>query len=85
MLTAKQRDELLLRIDERVEKLRGDMKDAKSAEGFARCQVHQREMDNIKNSLKWSKRTVIGGVITLDDDITNILRTRYCLMKFPQN
>ena len=65
MLTDDQRDELLIRIDERVEKLRGDMKEAKSADGFARCQVHQSEMDNIKNSLKWSKRTVVGGVLTL--------------------
>jgi hypothetical protein len=65
MLTAKQRDELLIRIDERVDKLRADMKDAKSAEGFARCQVHSTEMNAIKNSLKWSKRAVIGGVLTL--------------------
>ena len=65
MLTRQERDELLVRIDERVSKLRDDMKTAKSTEGFARCQVHQSEMDNIKNSLKWSRRTVLGGILLL--------------------
>ena len=65
MLSNDQRDELLIRIDERVSKLRDDMKQAKSETGFARCQVHTSEMNTIKSSLKWSRRTVIGGVIAL--------------------
>ena len=65
MLTDRERDELLIRIDERVDELRRDMKQAKSETGFARCQVHMSQMNAIKGSIKWSRRTVIGGVIAL--------------------
>ena len=65
MLTDYQRDELLIRIDERVDKLRGDMREAKSTEGFARCQVHATQVENIQNSFKWSKRLVVGAILSL--------------------
>ena len=65
MLTAKQRDELLVRIDERVNELRDDMKTAKIETGFARCQVHATQVENIQNSLKWSKRLVVGAILSL--------------------
>ena len=65
MLTAKQRDELLIRIDERVSKLRDDMRTAKGDTGFARCQVHSTEMNTIKNWFKWSKRLVVGAILSL--------------------
>ena len=65
MLTDQQRDELLIRIDERVEKLRADMQEAKSADGFARCQVHATRVESIQSSLTWGKRLVVGGILTL--------------------
>lgn len=65
MLTDNDRDELLIRIDERVDELRRDMKHAKGDKGFARCQVHTTKMNAIQNSLKWSKRTIIGGSIAV--------------------
>ena len=61
MLTDDQRDELLIRIDERVSKLGGDMKQAKSAEGFARCQVHKTQIDAMQTSLTWARRLVVGA------------------------
>ena len=65
MLTDDQRDELLIRIDERVSKLGGDMKQAKSAEGFARCQVHKTQIDAMQTSLTWARRLVVGGILSL--------------------
>ena len=65
MLTDNDRDELLIRVDERVKKLRDDMKEAKSITGFARCQVHKTEVDGVKNSLKWSRRLIAGGLFTV--------------------
>ena len=63
MLTDADRDELLIRIDERVKKLRDDMKEAKSAAGFARCQVHAAQVEDIKSLLTWGKRLIAGGVV----------------------
>ena len=51
MLTNDQRDELLIRIDERVAGLRRDMKTAKGETGFARCQVHATQVEGVQNSL----------------------------------
>ena len=65
MLTNNQRDELLIRIDEQVSKLRDDMKTAKSETGFARCQVHAAQVESIQNSFKWSKRLVVGAILSL--------------------
>lgn len=62
MLTQDKRDEMLIRMDERIGKLREDMKVAKSAEGFARCQVHTAKMDRIQSNTKWMKRSGIAAV-----------------------
>lgn len=63
MLTQEQRDEMLIRMDERVGKLREDMKEAKSAAGFARCQVHAEKVDRIQSNTKWFKRTGLLAMV----------------------
>jgi hypothetical protein len=63
MLSENQRDEILVRLDERVGELQKDMKEAQHDPGFTRCQVHATEMDSIKGSLKWFRRTAVGGLI----------------------
>ncbi len=64
MLSADQRAEILIRLDERVKKIRDDQKEIneklESKEGYARCQMHQQDLDEIK----WVRRTSIGAVIT---------------------
>lgn len=65
MLTDDERDALLIRLDERTQQLITDMTLAKSQTGFARCQVHATEMQTIKDSAKWSRRVVGGGVLLM--------------------
>ncbi len=63
-----QRDELLIRLDERVEKIRDDQKSFNkiaTGAGWGRCQVHAADLDSIKSTVKWTRRTVIGGAIAL--------------------
>jgi hypothetical protein len=57
--------DLLVRIDERVDELRRDMKLAKSKDGFARCQVHKTEVDGVLKSVTWGRRLVVGGILSL--------------------
>ena len=68
MLTPDQQAEILIRLDERVKKIRDDQKDMKtkmeSTEGYPRCQMHQQDLDEIKGIIKWVRRTTIGAVIT---------------------
>ncbi len=55
------RDELLIRLDERVEKIRKDQKAfntiAVSPKGWGRCQVHETKIESARSTLKWAKRT----------------------------
>jgi len=58
------RDELLIRIDERL----GSMQDKiaeittqiDSPDGSARCQLHHQAIEDLKDSRKWFKRSVLG-------------------------
>jgi hypothetical protein len=67
MLTEKKRDELLIRLDERVDKIRSDQKELKKAmesdKGFTRCQIHAQDIQEIQDKLKWYQRTAIGAVL----------------------
>ncbi len=60
-MNEKDRDELLIRLDERVDKIRKDQKSfndiAISTTGWGRCQVHKAKIDSAGSFLKWSKRT----------------------------
>lgn len=49
----------------RLSELRDDMKTAKSENGFARCQVHAAQVEGVQNSLKWSRRLVVGAILSL--------------------
>jgi hypothetical protein len=67
-MNAEERDELLIRLDERVEKIREDQKgfnEIATGEGWGRCQVHTNDLNSIKSTVKWTRRTVIGGSIAL--------------------
>lgn len=59
-MTEKERDELLIRLDERTKKVEENIQKANSPEGFTRCQVHATEMLNLKNSMKWTKRGIFA-------------------------
>jgi len=63
------RDELLIRLDERVENIRKDQKKfnatAESEEGWGRCQVHQTKIASAGSFLKWSKRTFSVAMLGL--------------------
>jgi len=65
MLSDRERDELLIRMDERVEQMNRHMKVATSSEGFARCQVHKTEVQNLKNSFTRYRRIVYGILTTI--------------------
>jgi hypothetical protein len=69
MLSEQKRDELLIRLDERMKKNRNDVKDLKAAmesdEGFNRCQLHSQKMAGIENSVKRTKRSAWTAVIAL--------------------
>jgi hypothetical protein len=68
MLSEQQRDELLIRLDERVDKIRTDQKnfqETADGDGWGRCQVHTRDLESIKSTVKWTHRTVIGGALAL--------------------
>ena len=67
-MTEDQRDELLIRLDERVKKVREDQKDLKATmegDGFGNCQVHADKLEKLESTAKWSQRGVIAGAITL--------------------
>lgn len=74
MLTPDEQSEILIRLDERVHSIYKNQQELKEAmhspEGFTRCQLHNLEMDTIKDdmkeingSLKWQKRTILGSII----------------------
>jgi len=68
MLTEEKRDELLIRLDERVEKIRGDQKDFKKTmegKGFGQCQVHEDKLKKLESTVTWTKRGVLGTAIAL--------------------
>ena len=69
MLSDKERDELLIRLDERIQKVREDMVTLKGAmssdDGFTRCQLHGQKMNDIEQSLKWTKRGVWAAVLSV--------------------
>lgn len=60
MLTDHERDELLIRLDERTKEMKAEIKIANSPEGFARCQVHAAKMEQLQNSHKWTKRGIFA-------------------------
>ena len=68
-LSDKERDELLIRLDERmhathevVHELKTSMK---SDDGFARCQVHKEKVATIEKSVKVAKRLTWAAVLAL--------------------
>jgi hypothetical protein len=67
-MDAVQRDELLIRLDERVDKIREDQKsltETITGEGFARCQVHDDKLKKLESTVTWSRRGIIGTAIAL--------------------
>ncbi|NIP55189.1 MAG: hypothetical protein GWN00_34175 [Aliifodinibius sp.] len=65
MLTDKERDELLIRMDERVGQMNRHMKVATSEKGFARCQVHRTEVEGLKKDFTRYRRIVYGILTTI--------------------
>ncbi len=65
MLSDEKRDELLIRMDERVEQMSRHMKVATSSEGFARCQVHRTEVEGLKKDFTRYRRIVYGILTTV--------------------
>lgn len=74
ILTEQTRDELLIRVDERLMALTEHAERMQevldSEEGTARCKLHQKDieavairMDNLGESLKWPKRAAVGAMI----------------------
>lgn len=68
-MDTQERDELLIRLDERVGKIREDQKKfaatAEGQEGWGRCQVHSNDITDIKSSITWTRRGLIGAVIAV--------------------
>jgi hypothetical protein len=63
-----QRDELLIRLDERVDKIREDQKsltETVTGKGFPRCQVHDDQLKKIESTVTWSRRGIIGTALAL--------------------
>ncbi len=63
-----ERDELLIRLDERVDNIREDQKDLHKkleGDGFARCQVHDNQLKKIESTVKWGSRGLVGGSVIL--------------------
>jgi hypothetical protein len=61
-------DELLIRLDERVGKIREDqkmLKDTLEGQGLARCQVHDDKLNKLESTVTWSRRGLIAGALTL--------------------
>ncbi len=65
MLSDDKRDELLIRMDERIEKINTHMKVATSKEGFARCQVHRTEVEGLKKDFTRYRRIVYSILATI--------------------
>lgn len=61
----RERDELLIRIDERLKTVHDHMETATSPEGFARCQVHTEQIKSLDGNMKWYKRGVFAVLITV--------------------
>jgi hypothetical protein len=72
-MNQEERDELLIRIDERVKKIRLDQRtlteEANSKEGFARCQVHKADTENMNRSLSRLRRSIWGMAIAISSAI----------------
>jgi hypothetical protein len=67
-MNEEQRDELLIRLDERVDNIRKDQKSLKETltkEGFARCQVHDDKLKKLESTMTWTKRGVLGTVLAV--------------------
>ena len=69
LMSDKERDELLIRLDERLSKVKEDMGTLKSNmssdEGFTRCQLHAQRVNGIENSIATVKRIAWAAVIGL--------------------
>ena len=69
MLTPDEQSDILIRLDERVAKIREDQQELKQAmesdKGFTRCQLHTQKMEDIENSLKWTKKAAWAAVLTI--------------------
>jgi len=66
-LTEATRDELLIRMDERLGNLIKKHEDFEvlmnSDEGPARCQLHKKDIDDLAESFKWPKRAAVGAAV----------------------
>jgi hypothetical protein len=63
-----ERDELLIRLDERMDKVRSDQKDFKrtmEGKGFAACQLHAADLKRLKRNWAWSRNIGASGMIAL--------------------
>lgn len=57
--------DLLVQVATTVGDMKDEWKEFTSGPGAARCQLHSLNIDEMKNGIKWTKRTVLGGVITV--------------------
>jgi hypothetical protein len=63
-----ERDELLIRLDERMDNMRTDQKDLKKTmegKGFAMCQLHGADLKRLKRNWAWSRNLGVSGLIVL--------------------
>ena len=63
-----ERDELLIRLDERMDNMRTDQKELKSTmegKGFAMCQLHGADLKRLKRNWSWSRNLGVSGLIAL--------------------
>jgi hypothetical protein len=63
-----ERDELLIRLDERMINMRKDQKELKSTmegKGFATCQLHGADLKRLKRNWAWSRNLGVSGLIAL--------------------
>jgi hypothetical protein len=67
-MNAEERDELLIRLDERMGNMRTDQKSLKSTmegKGFAMCQLHGADLKRLKRNWAWSRNLGVTGLIAL--------------------
>ena len=67
-MNEQERDELLIRLDERMGNMRTDQKELKSTmegKGFAACQLHEADIKRLKRNWSWSRNLGVTGLLAL--------------------
>jgi hypothetical protein len=67
-MNAEERDELLIRLDERMGNMRADQKELKSTmegKGYAMCQLHAADLKRLKRNWSWSRNLGVTGLLAL--------------------